>query len=222
MPDSPFRFLNTAPSRTRTTDLSNRLKNEVVAIVGVGGTGSYVLDFVSKTEVKEIHLFDNDEFLNHNAIRAPGPFGKEELAQAARKAVFHAARYSRMRSSIFAHDDLIDESNVDRLRGFDTVFMCLAAHPIKRMIAETCVRSGGLVIDTGMSVDRGRQGGPLLAMLATTTLTQEHYAHMEGCVDMAVDDDDGEYGARNAQMAELNAMNAAFAVIRWKKERGLL
>jgi hypothetical protein len=34
-----------------------------IAIIGLGGTGSYVLDLAAKTPVKEIHLFDGDKFL---------------------------------------------------------------------------------------------------------------------------------------------------------------
>ena len=38
-------------------------------------------------------------------------------------------------------------------------------------------------------------------------------------MDMAGDDAPGEY-ERNPQLAELNALNAALAVIKWKKVRG--
>ena len=51
---------------------SDKLADERVAILGVGGTGSYLLDLVAKTPVAEIHLFDRDGFLTHNAFRAPG------------------------------------------------------------------------------------------------------------------------------------------------------
>jgi hypothetical protein len=37
---------------------------------GLGGTGSYILDLVSKTPVNEILLFDSDDFLQHNAFRS--------------------------------------------------------------------------------------------------------------------------------------------------------
>ena len=89
MPDSPFEFADTASARQQTTDLAMKLQDEKVAIVGVGGTGSFVLDFVAKTWVKEIHLFDDDEFLQHNAFRAPGPYARGELSEAPNKAVFH-------------------------------------------------------------------------------------------------------------------------------------
>ena len=49
-----------------------RLAGDRIGIVGLGGTGSYILDYVSKTRVVEIHLFDGDGYQQHNAFRAPG------------------------------------------------------------------------------------------------------------------------------------------------------
>ena len=69
---------------------------ERVAIVGLGGTGSYVLDFVAKTPVQEIHLFDGDEFLTHNAFRAPGAASLEALRRKPKKVDYLAAIYSNM------------------------------------------------------------------------------------------------------------------------------
>ena len=57
----------------------------VVAIIGLGGTGGYILDFVAKTPVKQIRLFDPDVFLSHNAFRAPGAPMLEELRDAPKK-----------------------------------------------------------------------------------------------------------------------------------------
>ena len=46
---SVFHYADTASARQNTTDLARKLQAERVAIVGVGGTGSYVLDLVAKT-----------------------------------------------------------------------------------------------------------------------------------------------------------------------------
>src|SRR5690606_18288945 len=55
--DGPFKYLNTASSRAGIDVLNAKLREERLAIVGLGGTGAYVLDFVAKTEVEAIHLF---------------------------------------------------------------------------------------------------------------------------------------------------------------------
>ena len=71
-PNDPFVFMETASSRAGITRLNEILSADRIGIVGLGGTGSYILDYVSKTRVSEIHLFDGDLFKQHNAFRAPG------------------------------------------------------------------------------------------------------------------------------------------------------
>lgn len=60
--DSVFLYEDTASSRADIVAINGKLKSLRIGIVGLGGTGSYVLDFVAKTPVKEIHLFDGDTF----------------------------------------------------------------------------------------------------------------------------------------------------------------
>ena len=221
MPDSPFMFADAASARQQTTDLAMKLQDETVAIVGVGGTGSYVLDFVAKTWVKEIHLFDGDEFLQHNAFRAPGGFAREELSEAQNKAVFHGARYSRMHRGVVAYPVRISDTNIHRLSDYDTVFLCIDGGAMKAKIIETCMSSGVLVIDSGMGVKRTLGNRLLIGTIRVTTCLQGNHDHAEDCIDLSgADDPDDEY-QRNAQMAELNALNAALAVIKWKKIRGI-
>ena len=215
--DSIFHFADTASARQNTTDLARKLKGEKVAIVGAGGTGSYVLDFVAKTWVDEIHLFDDDPFLQHNAFRSPGPFTREEIEGGPIKSVFHASRYSRMRKAIIAHGTCIDTMNVDQLGTFDTVFLCMDGHPIKASILQTCMVQGTLLIDVGMGLYR--VDNSIAGIVRTTTCFPGYHHHAEHCIDLAGDDAPGEY-ERNVQLAELNALNAALAVIKWKKARG--
>ena len=215
--DSVFRFADTASARQNTTDLARKLQPERVAIIGAGGTGSYVLDLVAKTWVREIHLFDDDPFLQHNAFRSPGSFSRDELEGGPIKSDLHARRYSVMRNGIVPHDVRIDDINVEQLGDFDTVFLCIDGHPIKAKILETCLTHNTLLIDVGMGLHRA--GDSLAGTLRTTAFHSGHRDHAEHCMDLAGDDAEGEY-ERNAQLAELNALNAALAVIKWKKVRG--
>ena len=222
MPDSPFEFADTASARQHTTDLATKLRHERVAIVGVGGTGSFVLDFVAKTWVREIHLFDNDEFLQHNAFRAPGAYAREELHEATNKARFHERRYSRMHNGVVAHPVQVDATNVHQLADYDTVFLCVDGGSVKAKILETCMSRKVLVIDCGMGVKRTQESRLLIGTIRVTTCLPDHNnSHVRDCIDLSgADDVDDEY-ERNAQMAELNALNAALAVIKWKKIRGI-
>ena len=217
--DGVFLYMETASARQQTGDMAARLAREKVAIVGVGGTGSYVLDFVAKTWVAEIHLYDPDPFLQHNAFRAPGAFARNELERGPNKAELHARRYSQMRKGVVIHAVPIDEQNVNELRSCQTVFLCIDGSEIKKKVLRVCEEEGTLCIDTGMGIYRAddKLGG----ILRTTTSTPGQRDHIwkKRRIDMG-GGEDGEY-ERNIQMAELNALNAALAVIRWKKIRGI-
>ena len=83
--NSIFVYADTNASRATITDITDKLRNQKIGIVGLGGTGSYVLDQVAKTPVSEIHLYDEDIFCQHNAFRAPGAPSKELLEESRKK-----------------------------------------------------------------------------------------------------------------------------------------
>ncbi len=99
--DSVFKFHDTLTSRAEITDLSAKFKNDVIAIIGIGGTGAYVLDFMVKTPVREIRLFDLDSFYVHNAFRSPGRLDETELGKL-KTEVYHA-RYDNFRTGLALH-----------------------------------------------------------------------------------------------------------------------
>ena len=79
--ETVFKFHDTLTSRAEITDLSAKFKNDVVAVIGLGGTGAYVLDFLVKTPVREIRAFDLDLFYVHSAFRSPGRLDPTELGK---------------------------------------------------------------------------------------------------------------------------------------------
>lgn len=78
-PDTPFNYQDSNSSRAGINHISKKLEGQKIAIIGVGGTGAYVLDLVAKTPVDEIHIYDGDTFHTHNAFRVPGAASKEVL-----------------------------------------------------------------------------------------------------------------------------------------------
>ena len=212
--DSVFHYVDTASSRAEIGMASRKLEPYKIAIVGVGGTGSYVLDFIAKTHVQEIHLFDGDLFLQHNAFRAPGAPSPNHFGKTLHKASYFGNHYSNMRRGIVAHNHHINESNIDQLRGIDFVFLCIDTSEPKKFIIESLERFGTSFIDVGMGVslvDDSLQG--IIRVTASTGKKRDHFRTRVSLADAAFNDD---YD-RNIQIAELNALNAALAVIKWKK-----
>jgi hypothetical protein len=216
--ESVFEYLDSASSRAGIGAVNERLATLRVAIVGVGGTGAYILDLVSKTHVREVHIFDDDVFQTHNAFRTPGAPTREELDGAPKKVNYLKARYERMHRGIVAHDVAIDETNVGELQGFDFVFLSMEGGSAKKLVVEGLERLGLPFIDVGMGVQQKETS--LRGQLRTTTSTPEMRKHVweRQRIDFA-DLPDDVY-EQNIQIADLNMLNAALAVIRWKKHFG--
>lgn len=217
--DGVFKYADTASTRAGIRAVSDKLRGDRIAIVGVGGTGSYVLDFVAKTPVGEIHLFDGDDFLQHNAFRGPGAATREDLDRQVNKAIHWAEQYAQMRYGVTAHPDGVTAENVAELDGFDFVFLCIDDGPAKRPIVEALEKFGIAFVDVGMDVSE--VDGALHGMLRVTTSTpgQRDHVHERGRISFGRLDANNDYN-QNIQIVELNALNAALAVVRWKKFKG--
>lgn len=215
-PDSVFLYADSASTRAGISAISAKLRLHKVAIVGVGGTGSYILDLVAKTPVREIHLFDGDRFLQHNAFRAPGAASKDDFAGMPHKVAYYEQRYAVMRHGIVAHPYDIDETARAELEDMDFVFLAAEGGTTKRLIVETLERVGIPFVDVGMGVYPVNES--LAGVLAVTTSTtgQREHVHVKKRIDFTDTDAENDYDL-NIQIADLNALNAALAVIRWKK-----
>ncbi|MGW7824117.1 ThiF family adenylyltransferase [Streptomyces puniciscabiei] len=214
--DSVFHYLDTASSRAGIDAVTQRLECDRVAIVGLGGTGSYILDLIAKTPVREIHLFDGDRFLQHNAFRAPGAASADDLRGGPPKTDHYARLYGRMRRGVIAHDYRVDDSNVEELRAMDFVFISIDSGPARQLIVKQLQQHRVPFVDVGMGVYESQ--GQLAGLLRVTTGLPGPEHSIDKRLPYGDGEADNEY-TRNIQVADLNAFNAALAVIKWKKLR---
>ena len=200
------------------TDFGSREQQELVAIIGLGGTGGYILDFVAKTPVKQIRLFDGDDFLSHNAFRAPGAPSLEDLRDAPKKVDYLKGIYERMHRSIEAHPVEMNVDTLGLLDGITFAFLSMDAGEKKRAVVAKLEALGVLFIDVGMGLEltNGSLGGIL--RVTTSTPTKREHVH-QGRISFAGGGGQNVY-ASNIQVADLNALNACLAVVKWKKLRG--
>jgi hypothetical protein len=214
--DGVFNYVDTASSRAGINAVTAKVAMRRVAIVGLGGTGSYVLDLLAKTPVGEIHLYDGDLFLQHNAFRSPGAASVEQLQERPSKVAYHQAHYAKMHRRIVAHHEYICDENVTQLQDFDFVFLCMDTGPAKKLIIDSLHAADIPFIDTGMGVQMLEDSLQLWAICRVTTSAGAKRDHIARRVSYAPPADGEDY-ERNIQIADLNAMTAAMAVIRWKK-----
>ena len=196
--------------------VTKKLALSRVAIVGLGGTGSYVLDLVAKTPGKEIHIFDGNVYSTHNAFRAPAAPSIEELRAQHPKVIYFKNLYSKMHRGIIAHETYVDASNVSELQSMDFVFLCLDKNEPKKIIIAKLEEYGIPFVDVGMGLIL--KNDMLTGILRVTTSTAEQRQHVweKRRIPLGEADEDNEYD-KNIQIADLNAFNAVLAVIKWKK-----
>ncbi len=216
--ESVFNYTETASDRVGIGALTELLTKDKVGIIGLGGTGSYILDLVAKTPAREIRIFDADEFMQHNAFRAPGAASIEELREVPKKVDYFKGIYSKMHRNIVAHAVALRPDNLDLLNGITFAFISMDAGEDKLAVVKRLEALGVGFIDVGMGLEL--VDGSLGGILRVTASTPEKRDHVhQGCVSFVGGGQKDIY-ASNIQVADLNALNAILAVIKWKKIRG--
>jgi molybdopterin/thiamine biosynthesis adenylyltransferase len=217
--DSIFRYPDTASVRAGIVAISQKLEMPRIGIVGLGGTGSYILDQVAKTPVKEIHLFDGDDFKSHNAFRSPGATSIETLQRQLNKADHFAEMYECMRMGVVSHPYYIDEGNIQDLACFDFVFVSVDDGPSRKLICEYLQNNGVPFIDVGMGLEKDNETNSLLGLCRVTMGTSKKNDHLASRLPTMDDKADALYRS-NIQVADMNAINAILAVVKWKQYFG--
>lgn len=215
---SVFKYPDMASVRASIMAVTDKLRTEQIGLIGLGGTGSYILDLVVKTPVDVIHLFDGDLFEIHNAFRAPGAARIEELEKKMPKVEYFAERYGPMRNGIVSHNCRIIKDNLTLLDDLDFVFIAIDSGPSRRLICEYLQSKGIPFIDVGMDLQMNHEEVGLHGMFRVTLSTPDKHDHFFDCVPTFNDEGDDLYRS-NIQVADMNMCNAAHAVICWKQYR---
>ena len=222
----PFKIPNTFEARAAIGPVQDRIRDQRIAIIGLGGTGSYVLDLIAKTPVIEIHLIDFDHVDWHNFMRAPGAPSTEEIEslrrESLRKVDYYRPKYSSLREGIHSHAFRVDSPS--EIAGFlsahpmDFAFVCIdqmanSDSPRQDAVYSALSEAEVPFIDSGVSItldDCAVRGAVTTSAYAEGSLAWKEAipnARVEGNVP----------GYRNVQLPEVNALAASLAVMEWRR-----
>lgn len=224
-----FKIPNTFETRAAIGSVQDRIRDQRVAIIGLGGTGAYVLDLMAKTPVAEIHLLDSDEMNWHNFMRAPGAPTAEEIESlhkgCLRKVDYYHAKYDSLREGIHPHPVRVDNSSVFAEflseHPIDYAFVCIdqrtdSDSPRQDVVYSALSAAKIPFIDSGISItlaDNTVTGAVTTSAYAAGCLTWKDAipnARSTGILP----------GYRNVQLPEVNALAAALAVMEWRRCTG--
>ena len=214
--ESVFKFNDTLTSRAEIGGLSIKFKEDIIAIIGLGGTGSYILDFLVKTPVKEIRGFDGDDFHIHNAFRSPGKTQGDDFGKS--KAEVYKNRYDEFRHNFNTYPKYINADSIENLQDVTFAFVCVDKGSSRREIFELLIKLGIPFIDVGMGLNKSK--GSIDGMVRTTYYSVATAQKMMDKKLAPTHDEIDDIYKTNIQLSELNALNACLAVMRFKQLRG--
>ena len=228
IPD-PFHIPNTFEARAAIAPVQDRIRSQRIAIIGLGGTGAYLLDLIAKTPVSEIHLLDSDCVDWHTLKRAPGAPTAEDIelvrAGSLLKVDYYHSKYAAFRDGIHPHSVRVDSSSMFAEflsdHPIDYVFVCIdqladgdsaRQDAVYRVVSE----AGVPFIDSGVSITL--EDCAVRGAVTTSAYDAGSDAWQDAIPNARLDG--GAPGYRNVQLPEVNAAAATFAVMEWRRRTG--
>jgi tRNA A37 threonylcarbamoyladenosine dehydratase len=193
-----------------------KFKDDVIAVIGLGGTGSYILDFLVKTPVREIKSFDLDPYYVHNAFRSPGKLDDSELCK--QKVDVYKSRYENFRHGLSFIPKFIDATCEDDFDNVTFAFVCVDKGSSRAGIFDLLISKGIPFIDVGMDLSRKEIG--LGGMARVTYFSVSDAVKLRDASLAQLVDGQNDMYKTNIQISELNSVNACLAVIKFKQIRG--
>jgi Domain of unknown function (DUF6791)/ThiF family len=212
---SPFKVRDTFSAKAEIMDLNQLVADDRVAVIGLGGTGGFVLDFIVKTPVAAIDAYDFDTFKVHNGFRLPGEVSMGQFGHL--KTEVMRRKYEPFRHGLIFHNKRVGAGDEALFAETTFAFVCIDDGEARAEICDMLTRLGIDFIDVGMGVEK--EEGSLDGLIRTTLFSAETAAKAITEVPLDRRTEEGAYRTF-VQIVELNALNAAIAVLRYKQLRG--
>ena len=228
IPD-PFHIPNTFEARAAITPVQDRIRGQRIAIIGLGGTGAYLLDLIAKTPVSEIHLLDSDCVDWHTLKRAPGAPTAEEIelvrTGSLLKVDYYHSKYAAFRPGIHPHPvrvdspsmfaEFVSEHPIDY--AFVSIDQITDSDSARQDVVYRAVTEAGVpFIDSGVSITI--EDCAVRGAVTTSAYDAGSDAWKDAIPNARLDGSDPGY--RNVQLPEVNAAAATFAVMEWRRRTG--
>lgn len=205
-----------AADRMQMKEWHEKLNDETVGIVGLGGTGSYILDLVCKSGIEKIIIWDGDRLEERNTRRGIGAAKQWQDKIGQYKAEVFGERYSDDRYEIEFCCRNFTEHETERLRDVTFLFIAVdqsASRNEIRMAANTA-KVPYIDVGLGFVVDQGTVTGGCQSVICDGNEVQARELINDGCIA------GGEQAYRMVHLSEMHALNAALAVMMWRRFRG--
>lgn len=138
---------------------AGRLAGAHVCIVGVGGVGSWAVEALARTDVRQLTLIDLDNVAESNTNRQIQALG-QEYGRAKIDVLKDRIALINPRCQVHCIEDFVDEENVRELVPADAVVLdCIDQVRAKAALISLCRQRGQFVVTSGAA---GGRVNPLL------------------------------------------------------------
>ena len=192
----------------------DRARGQQIGIVGLGGVGLWILDLMSKTDVREIKIWDGDEIEGRNLVRAPGWASQDAIGK--NKADYFGEQYGRIRTGISIRGQYWHSDNPeDTFDGLDFVFVAVDKTETRTALCERLEENEIAFIDVGMGIERREER---VRGSCQVFFSGEEPGRWR--IGIPTAEGAGEQDYHALQLADLGALNAALAVGIWRRHVG--
>lgn len=181
-----------------------KIRNKTVAIAGVGGTGSNILDMLVRSGVKKIHIIDMDKLEESNMFRMCVN-SKELVGQPKVEAL--KTQYKDFDVEIIAHNSDVKTIDFSELKP-DYIFSAIDNIEARKAVINQAKQNNTPGVDVGIWVDIPRNSTQIEYSVRVSnilTLNPDNLAGAAGAYEQPI------------QIVDLNVLNASLAVVKMKE-----
>ena len=211
-----FKFEILGEDSWQMRNFRNREIGMRIGIVGLGGVGLWIFDMMSKTDVKEIRVWDGDKIEGRNLVRAPGWAGQDAIGK--NKAEYFGEHYDQMRTGISIYPEYWQpDQSTNLFHDLDFVFVAIDNTETRSALCEHLEQTGVPFIDVGLGIELRQEG---IRGTCQIFYSGTDPARWRVCIPTSGGEGEKEYGEDDyydLQLADLGALTAALAVGTWRR-----
>ena len=192
------------------------LSDDRVAIIGLGGVGAWIADFVVKSDAAEVHGWDDDHIEPKNILRMPGPNDPNRwIGQP--KATWFQDTYSLIHKNVHGHKMEVSEQNLPSIvKGMTFAFVAVDDRQNDRMsICEALANAGLPFVVAGVSLRRQNKQVRVSMRIVTAHLGTQSW---QGAIPQVGQSGQEDYGSLD--LPDVYSLAASWAIQAWRKVRG--
>ena len=212
--ERPYTFPILGEKNREEVEWLDLVRGEKIAIVGLGGVGSWIADLMTKTDVAEVHGWDADVIEDKNIIRMPGAVNPEWIGKP--KATWFKETYRQIHRGVCGYSENVCEKTIEEMRSKITFGFVAVDNDEGRGIAcEALADAGVPFVDVGLALDRKDGQVSAAVRVITAYPPDETWRKAIPKVDRS-----GQEVYGRLELSDVAAMAAGWAVQSWRKMRG--